>query len=79
MDGEPAKPGVRSATVITEQLPAAVEMLESRNRDANPRNDVEVITLTVGGNDIFGPVLGACLGGVTPTCTTVIQNSDSTA
>lgn len=73
MGGQPAKPGVTSATLIAEQLPVAIEMLQSRNQDANPRNDVEVITLTVGGNDIFGPVTTACLSGVTPTCTTAIQ------
>lgn len=72
MDGQPEKPGVTTPIVIDEQLPVATALLRARNHDRNPRNDVEVVTLTVGGNDIFGPVTAACLMGVTPECTTAI-------
>ena len=72
LNGEPAKPGVTTQVLIDEQLPAATALLRARNHDANPRNDVEFVTITVGGNDIFGPVTGACLAGVTPECITAI-------
>jgi lysophospholipase L1-like esterase len=44
-----------------------------RNGDRNPRNDVEVITLHVGGNDVTGPIIAACLGGLTAGCVATIQ------
>jgi len=75
MDGHREKPGVTTQIVIHEQLPKATGLLRARNHDKNPRNDVEVVTLTVGGNDIFGPVTSACLSGVTPECSTAIGTS----
>lgn len=60
--------GATTPSLIANQLPAAVALLESRNGDANPRNDVEVVTLHIGGNDVTGPIIAACLGGITPTC-----------
>ena len=72
MNGQPAKPGVTTQIVIDEQLPQAVAMLQARNHDANPRNDVEVVTITVGGNDIFGPVTSACLQPVPSGCAAAI-------
>ena len=47
-------PGVTTPLVASEQLPVALPLLEARNQDANPRNNVEVITLHVGGNDVSG-------------------------
>jgi len=55
------RPGVTTTSLIAEQLPVAVPLLEARNGDANPRDDVEVISVTVGGNDLFRPVVGACI------------------
>jgi hypothetical protein len=72
MDGQPAKPGVTTQTVIDEQLPTATAMLRARNHDANPRNDVEVVTIDVGGNDVFGPITSACLGASTAACQATI-------
>jgi len=72
MNGEPAKPGVTTQILIDEQLPRAIALLQARNHDRDPRNDVEAVTLTVGGNDVFGPVTAACLSGVTPDCITAI-------
>jgi len=64
-------PGVTTALLIEEQLPVATELLRARNGDANPRNDVEVVTLTVGGNDVFSPVISACVP-PTPQCPTTV-------
>lgn len=58
----PGLPGVTTELLIDEQLPAATALLERRNGDKNRRNDVQVVTLTVGGNDAFGTILTACLG-----------------
>ncbi len=52
-DGDPGLPGVTSEAVIIEQLPEAEALIALRNGDEDPRNDVKVITLTVGGNEIF--------------------------
>ncbi|TQM64679.1 GDSL-like lipase/acylhydrolase family protein [Humibacillus xanthopallidus] len=68
MDGQPEKPGVTTQVVIDEQLPTATATLRARNHDANPRNDVEVVTIDVGGNDVFGPITSACLGESTAGC-----------
>lgn len=53
--------GATTATLLGAQLPAALELLETRNGDRDPKNDVEVVTVTIGGNDVFMPVIGACL------------------
>jgi hypothetical protein len=60
-------------TLIADQLPEAVTILQSRNSDRNPRNDVEVVTLHIGGNDVVFPILGACAGGLTPFCLGTMQ------
>jgi lysophospholipase L1-like esterase len=68
--GRPATatlPGVTAPLVETEQLPVAIELLQ-RNHDQNPVNDVEVITLHVGGNDVSGPIQFACLTGSQEQC-----------
>jgi len=69
-----AVPGATSSSLITNQLPGAVQLLTERNGDANPGNDVAFITITIGGNDLFQPVVGACSNGVTPECVEVITN-----
>jgi lysophospholipase L1-like esterase len=65
--------GSTTTGVVANQLPTSVELLAARNDDDNPANDVEVVTLTVGGNDVFRPVLEACLGGLTENCLQVIH------
>ena len=55
-----AVPGATTESVIRDQLPPVIAELESRNSDALPFNDVRVVTVTVGGNDVFGPVVAAC-------------------
>ncbi|MEA2002008.1 MAG: SGNH/GDSL hydrolase family protein [Actinomycetota bacterium] len=61
-------PGVTTPAVASEQLPVAIPLLEARNEDANPRNNVEVITLQVGGNDVSGPIQTACILGSPQDC-----------
>lgn len=66
--GDTEHPGVTAPIVAAEQLPTALALLGDRNQDANPRNNVEVITLHVGGNDVTGPAIAACIGGFNQTC-----------
>jgi lysophospholipase L1-like esterase len=66
-------PGATTPTLIAGQLPAATALLADRNGDANPRNDVEVVTVSIGGNDVVNPILEACLGGVTVSCQQTVQ------
>ncbi|WNB85797.1 GDSL-type esterase/lipase family protein [Cellulomonas sp. ATA003] len=71
--------GVTTATVLQpgDQLDRAVAILTERNGDASPRNDVEVVSLTVGGNDIFGPAVAACVpatAACVPTLTTTFAD-----
>jgi lysophospholipase L1-like esterase len=68
-----AVPGATSTTLISVQLADAVQLIGERGADANPNNDVVLITLTVGGNDLFDPVVAACSGGQTPECIQTIQ------
>jgi lysophospholipase L1-like esterase len=67
-------PGATSSTLIASQLPEAVALIADRNTDANAANDVVLITVTIGGNDLFEPVVGNCTGGPSPSCVQVIQN-----
>lgn len=53
--------GATTTSLLSAQLPAALDLIRARNEDRDPKNDVEVITVTIGGNDVFNPVIGACL------------------
>jgi lysophospholipase L1-like esterase len=55
-----AVPGATTTTLIQTQLPAAVELLEARAATRTPVDDVRLVTLDIGGNDVFGPVIAAC-------------------
>jgi lysophospholipase L1-like esterase len=67
--------GATTPTLISGQLPEAVEILQARNTDKNPRNDVEVITLHIGGNDVTIPIISACLNAPgSPSCLATIQS-----
>jgi lysophospholipase L1-like esterase len=65
--------GATTPTLIAGQLPEATALLEDRNGDRNPRNNVEVITISIGGNDVTTPILTACLSGPGPGCIQTIQ------
>lgn len=60
--------GATTVSLISGQLPGAVDLLEERNQDSTPVDDVRLITITIGGNDVFTPVIAACAGGFTATC-----------
>lgn len=79
--GVPGVPGsgVTTASMLTDgdQLDQAVALLEDRNGDRSPRNDVEVVSLTVGGNDLFAPAFAACVapaGPATPPCAPTLES-----
>jgi len=54
-------------------LPTAVAEILARAGDDDPGNDAVYITVTIGGNDLFRPVIEACSAGVTPECANTIQ------
>jgi lysophospholipase L1-like esterase len=60
--------GATTVSLISGQLPGAVALLEERNQNSTPVDDVRLITITIGGNDVFTPVIAACAGGFTATC-----------
>jgi len=69
--------GGTTTSLLQSQLPAALEALAARNGDDNPRNDVEVITVDIGGND--AAVLNEiCAGGITPQCVQGVQTTFGT-
>jgi lysophospholipase L1-like esterase len=70
-----AVPGATTPSMIANQLPTAVALLEERNSNSNPRDNVEVVTISIGGNDVTNPIIAACVvGGLTPSCVNVIVN-----
>jgi lysophospholipase L1-like esterase len=73
-----AIPGATSTSLIDVQLQPAVDLITERNTDSDPVNDVVLITVTIGGNDISNPVFAACAGGPTPECAQVIQSTFTT-
>lgn len=65
--------GAEVADLIAGQLPAAEALLRSRNGNATPVDDVRLVTVTIGGNDVVNPVVAACAGG-NPACVpTVVE------
>lgn len=74
--------GATSGSLISDQLPTALAEL-ARNSDRNRNNDVEVITIDIGGNDVFALVgspanPGPCFGGLTPTCAAAVTSTFAT-
>ena len=70
--------GATSSSLISQQLSAAVAELEDRNGDKNKKNDVEVVTVDIGGNDVLA-LLGICAGDVTdPACAAAISSTFAT-
>ena len=64
--------GAKSGDLISGQLGPAVAEIQKRQTDGDPGNNVEFITITIGGNDLFEPVLGACGNGLDDTCEATI-------
>ncbi len=52
--------GATTTALIANQLPRATTLLRQRNTNATPVDDVRLVTLTIGGNDLFRPVIAAC-------------------
>ena len=57
------------------QLGPATDLLVQRNSNANPRDDVRFVTVTIGGNDVFGPVVNTCIPVPGPQCGATISGS----
>ena len=64
----PSVGGATTVSLISGQLPGAVALLEERNGNSTPVDDVRLVTITIGGNDVFNPIIGACAGGFTASC-----------
>ena len=66
--------GATTASLIADpaQLEAAEAELKARNHDWNPRNDVKVVTIDIGGNDAFAAV-PSCLDPTAPGCAAAVQ------
>jgi len=66
--------GATTTTLLADQLPNAIELIRQRNSNRTPVDDVRLITLTIGGNDVVFPVALACAGGVNGTCLQTIAS-----
>ena len=66
--------GATTPSMIANQLPTAIPLLEERNGNDNPRDNVEVVTVSIGGNDVTNPIIAACLGGLTASCISTISS-----
>jgi lysophospholipase L1-like esterase len=75
-----AMPGATTSTLISDQLPHAVQLLEERSETPTPVDDIDLMTIDIGGNDVFGPVLRACNADPqAPECLATIQASITAA
>jgi lysophospholipase L1-like esterase len=70
-------PGATSTSLISDELPTALAELEARNGDKKGNNDVKVVTVDIGGNDVLA-LLGVCAGGITPACQLAIYTTFAT-
>jgi lysophospholipase L1-like esterase len=69
-----AVPGATTSSLISDQLPKAEDLLQKRNHNQLPIDDVRLITLDIGGNDLFRPITTACTDATSPTCLATIQS-----
>jgi lysophospholipase L1-like esterase len=68
-----AMPAATTTTLIAEQLPTAVTLITDRRDTPTPVDDVRLVTMDIGGNDVFRPVIAACAPDpASATCTTTI-------
>lgn len=73
-----AENGATTTTLRQTQLPAALAILESRNTDGDPGNDVVAITIDIDGNDAVGGVFDSCATTVSLACGQALQETFST-
>ncbi len=69
--------GATTTTLLRDQVPVALQVLWERNGNENPLNDVERITVDIGGNDAFA-LYGVCSSGVTAECAGAVQATFAT-
>jgi lysophospholipase L1-like esterase len=72
-------PGATSTSLISDELPAALAELKARNGDWWwwPFNDIKVVTVDIGGNDLLA-TLNVCAGGITPQCIATLTSTFTT-
>ena len=64
-----AVPGATTETLLRDQLPAALDVLRADGR-------VRVVSVTIGGNDVFVPILQACARTPeAPTCAEAVRGA----
>ena len=68
--------GNTSRDLIDEQLDRATNEIATRNSDANPENDVGVITLEIGGNDLLEIFFDLVLPGTCPNVEDGLNNPE---
>jgi lysophospholipase L1-like esterase len=73
-----AENGATTVTLRERQLPRALEVIESRNGDGDPGNDVTVITLDIGGNDAFRALQHVCAAGLSTQCMSDVTETFAT-
>ena len=66
-----AEGGATTPSMVASQFPQAIPLLEERNGSPNPRDDVELTTLHIGGNDVTNPIIAACVFGQAPCQETI--------
>jgi lysophospholipase L1-like esterase len=59
--------GATTTSLISDELPAALADLEARNSDWWLFDDIKVVTVDIGGNDLLATI-PYCMGGPTPEC-----------
>jgi len=59
--------GATTTSLISDELPAALADLKARNSDWWLFDDIRVVTVDIGGNDLIA-TLPYCMGGITPEC-----------
>jgi lysophospholipase L1-like esterase len=64
--------GATTPSMISGQFPLAIPLLEDRNGNLNPRDDVELVTLHIGGNDVTNPIIAACVFNAAPCLPTIL-------
>lgn len=71
-----AVPGATTTSLIAGQLQPAVDLIGERDENRNPHDDVEVVTVTIGGNDVSGPAIRACVATLTTVaCQTTVDTT----
>jgi lysophospholipase L1-like esterase len=58
----------RAFDLLAGQVPHAETVLRARNGNATAVDDVRLLTVTIGGNDVVNPIIQACAGGLNATC-----------